>query len=75
MTAAPEIRHTICRACHAQCALIAEMRDGAPVKLYGDKDNPIYAGFSCIKGRELAAYHTAPSRLRTSLTRALSQDA
>lgn len=64
-----EIRHTICRACHAQCALIVEMRDGVPKKLYGDKDNPIYAGFSCIKGRELGAYHTAPTRLLHSMKR------
>lgn len=63
------VRHTICRACHAQCALLAEVEDGRPVKLYGDKDNPIYHGFSCIKGRELAAYHTAPSRLLRSLKR------
>lgn len=69
MSAAGEIRHTICRACHAQCALVAEMKDGAPVKLYGDKDNPIYHGFSCIKGRELATYHTAPSRLLRSQKR------
>ncbi len=64
-----EMRHTICRACHAQCALVVEMEDGRPAKLYGDKDNPIYAGFSCIKGRELAAYHDAPSRLLRSLKR------
>jgi len=62
-------RHTICRACHAQCALIVEMQDGRATKLYGDKDNPIYAGFSCIKGRELASYHTAPTRLLRSQRR------
>ncbi len=64
-----EIAHTICRACHAQCALVVEMQDGLPKKVYGDKDNPIYAGFSCIKGRELGAYHTAPTRLLHSLKR------
>lgn len=62
-------RHTICRACHAQCGLIVEMEDGRPGKIHGDKDNPIYAGFSCIKGRELAAYHAAPSRLLHSQRR------
>lgn len=64
-----ERRRTICRACHAQCSLVVEMEAGRPVKLYGDKDNPVYAGFSCIKGRELAAYHTASTRLLTSLQR------
>ncbi len=64
-----DIRHTICRACHAQCALIVEMHNGVPKKVYGDKDNPIYAGFSCIKGRELGAYHSAPTRLLHSQKR------
>lgn len=65
----PERRTTICRACHAQCSLVVEMAEGRPVKLYGDKDNPVYAGFSCIKGRELAAYHASPSRLLASRRR------
>jgi len=69
MTVAAERRHTICRACHAQCALIVEMEDGKPARIYGDKKNPIYAGFTCIKGRELAAYHTAPTRLLRSQKR------
>jgi anaerobic selenocysteine-containing dehydrogenase len=69
MTVATQRRHTICRACHAQCGLIVEMEDGRARRIYGDKDNPIYAGFSCIKGRELAAYHTAPTRLLHSQKR------
>ena len=56
----------ICRACHVQCALLAEMEDGRPAKLYGDKDNPVYHGYSCIKGRRLGAYHALPSRLLQS---------
>jgi anaerobic selenocysteine-containing dehydrogenase len=69
MSRGAEVRHTVCRACHAQCALLVQMQDGAPVKLYGDKDNPIYHGFSCIKGRELATYHREPTRLLHSLKR------
>lgn len=69
MTVAVERRHAICRACHAQCALVVEMKDGRPARIYGDKDNPIYEGFTCIKGRELAAYHTAPTRLLRSQKR------
>lgn len=61
--------HTICRACHAQCALIVELSDGRPVKIFGDKDNPVTKGFSCIKGRNLAAYREIPSRLTTSMKR------
>ena len=62
-----EVRHTVCRSCHAQCGLLVEMDGGVPVKLYGDKDNPIFHGFSCIKGRELATYHREPTRLLHSL--------
>lgn len=66
---AAEQRHTICRACHVQCGLIVTLEDGRPVKVHGDKDNPAYAGYSCIKGRELGAYHSAPSRLLHSRKR------
>lgn len=58
--------HVVCRACHAQCSLIAEIEDDRPVRLYGAKDNPVYHGYSCIKGRRLAAYHDLPSRLLCS---------
>lgn len=61
--------HTICRACHAQCGLKVEMAGGAPVKIVGDKDNPAYFGYSCIKGRELGSYHQLPSRLLKSMKR------
>ncbi|MDE2466883.1 MAG: molybdopterin-dependent oxidoreductase, partial [Alphaproteobacteria bacterium] len=64
-----ERRHVICRACHAQCGLLAEMEDGRPVKLYGDKDNAAYHGYSCIKGRRLGAYHASTSRLLQSQKR------
>lgn len=64
-----ETKATICRACHVQCSLIVEFDEGRPVKVYGDKDNPEYAGYSCIKGRELAAYHSLPSRLLHSQKR------
>jgi anaerobic selenocysteine-containing dehydrogenase len=64
-----ERKTTICRACHAQCSLVAEMEDGRVVKMYGDKDNPLYHGFSCIKGREFASYHASPTRLLHSLKR------
>lgn len=66
---ATELRHTVCRVCHAQCALTVEMSDGRPGKIHGDKANPIYHGYSCVKGREFANYHSAPSRLLRSQKR------
>lgn len=56
----------ICRACHAQCGLLVDMHDGLPGKIHGDKNNPAYHGYSCIKGRQLGAYHSLPSRLLQS---------
>ncbi len=64
-----QLHHTVCRVCHAQCALTVEMTDGKPGKIHGDKDNPIYHGYSCVKGREFATYHTAPTRLLHSQKR------
>ena len=62
-----EQKHVICRACHAQCGLIVDFKDGKPVATHGNKDNPAYAGFSCSKGRDLQNYHSYPSRLKHSL--------
>ncbi len=58
-----ELKHSICRVCHAQCALLVEMEDGKPVKVVGDKDNPLYHGYTCVKGRELPYMHYSDKRL------------
>ena len=64
-----EQRHTVCRACHEACDLIVQLADGVPVKIFGDKDNPVYRGYSCVKGRQLHGYATAPERLLQSQRR------
>jgi len=61
--------HTLCRACHLSCSLIVEFDGARPVRIAGDRDNPISHGFSCIRGRELANYAALPSRLTSSLAR------
>ncbi|MBI1252132.1 MAG: molybdopterin-dependent oxidoreductase [Alphaproteobacteria bacterium] len=62
--------HVICRACHAQCGLIVDFdAEGRPVATHGDKNNPAYAGYSCIKGRELANYHAFSTRLTHTMKR------
>ncbi len=63
-------RHTsICRFCHAHCGIVVEVEDGRAVKVFGDKDNPVYHGFSCAKGRALPEQHRHPERLLHSLAR------
>lgn len=61
-----EQKHVMCRACHAHCGLIVDFENGVPVKTHGDKDNPEFEGYSCIKGRQLANYHSFDTRLLTS---------
>lgn len=62
-----ETKHVICRACHVQCGLLVNFENGIAVNSHGDKHNPVYHGYSCLKGRELFRYHSSPSRLTSSL--------
>ncbi len=62
--------HVVCSACHVACGLVVERAEGQPVKIYGDKNNPVYHGYSCLKGRQLAAYAASPERLLRARKRA-----
>jgi anaerobic selenocysteine-containing dehydrogenase len=44
---------SLCRFCHAHCAVKVRVDDGRVAHVIGDKDDPVYAGFSCAKGREV----------------------
>jgi anaerobic selenocysteine-containing dehydrogenase len=60
---------TICRACHHFCSVEAEVADGVVVAVSGDNENPIYHGYTCVKGREHPALYTHPERLLHPLKR------
>jgi anaerobic selenocysteine-containing dehydrogenase len=60
---------TFCRFCHANCGIEVDVQAGVPVAIRGDADDPVYGGYTCMKGRELAAAHTHPDRLRQHLVR------
>ncbi len=64
-------RHGICRFCHAFCPMIVHFEDDRIVRLIGDKHNPVYAGYSCIKGRNFHAFHSSPERVIRPLKRTL----
>jgi anaerobic selenocysteine-containing dehydrogenase len=64
-----ERRHTVCRVCHVACDLVVTLEDGEIRTVHGNKDNPVYHGFSCIKGRASGDLLKAPSRLLHSLER------
>lgn len=69
-----EKRKTFCRVCHAACPLQVEVDvDGQGtaqvMDVAADRDDPLFGGYTCIKGRQLADQHHHPDRLRSSLRR------
>jgi anaerobic selenocysteine-containing dehydrogenase len=58
-----------CRYCHANCPILVDVEDGRAVRVVGDKENPIYHGYTCPKGRALPEQHYHPERLLHSLKR------
>src|SRR5205823_12056564 len=68
-SASPTVRPSICRMCTNGCAILVETDDGRPVRVTGDPDNPVYEGYTCVKGRALPALMNHPDRLLHSLRR------
>jgi anaerobic selenocysteine-containing dehydrogenase len=64
-----ELHTSICRFCHAHCGILVELEDGRATRVWGDKRNPVYRGFSCAKGRSLPEQHVHPARLLQSQKR------
>lgn len=64
-----ETRRTFCRFCHANCAMLADVEGDQVVAVRGDPDDPVYGGYTCIKGRQLVEAHASPERLRTCQVR------
>ena len=74
-----ETRTTFCRFCHAACPLEVDVEIGEhthdhgpherAVAIRGITDDPLFEGYTCIKGRQLADQHHAPDRLRQPLKR------
>ncbi len=64
-----EIRHTLCRVCHAGCGVLVEIDRGRPVSVKGDPHNPLYKGFCCVKGQSMPEQWASPNRLLRSQKR------
>ncbi len=58
-----QTRKSYCRFCHNYCALEVDIEDGRAVAVRGDAGDPIYGGYTCIKGRQLPELHAHPMRL------------
>lgn len=63
-------KKTFCRVCHAACPMEIDIEDGATiVGVRGDRSDPLFEGYTCIKGRQLADQYHDPARLRAPLRR------
>ena len=49
--------------------VIPVVEDGRPVSVIGNKDNPVYHGYTCAKGRALPEQHANPHRLLHTMKR------
>ena len=58
-----------CRLCTAMCPIVVTIEDGRPVAVNGDRDAPLFEGYTCPKGRALPEMHANPARLHHSLRR------
>ena len=66
----PVVRTACAHDCPDQCSLLAHVEDGRLVKLTGDPDHPMTAGFACAKvNREHESLYS-PDRVLTPLRRA-----
>jgi anaerobic selenocysteine-containing dehydrogenase len=61
--------HVLCRVCNKGCPMIAEVRDGRLAVVRGNKDNELFAGYTCVKGRALPSFVNGPARLLRSQRR------
>ncbi len=61
--------HTFCRVCHASCPLEVDVQFGRVTAVRGVPEDPIFAGYTCIKGRQLPDQMVHDSRLRSALRR------
>ena len=60
---------TFCRFCHASCPIEVDLQGGQAVAIRGVPEDPIFAGYTCIKGRQIPEQMTHPQRLLKSIRR------
>ena len=60
---------TTCRECATACGVMAEVRDGRPIKLDGNPDHPMSRGAICSAGLSAVQGLYNPDRYRTPMVR------
>ena len=64
-----ETKRSFCRICHAACPIDVEFVDGKAMKILGVEEDPLFEGYTCVKGRQLPEQIHSPSRIRYPLKR------
>ncbi len=62
-----ETKRSFCRICHAACPIDVEFVNGKATKIYGVEEDPLFEGYTCVKGRQLPDQIHSPSRIRYPL--------
>ena len=61
---------SFCRTCHNACGVVVEVDDrGRAISMTGDRENPLYEGYTCVKGRATPQMVDDPHRLKHSIKR------
>jgi anaerobic selenocysteine-containing dehydrogenase len=60
---------TFCRICNAACGIVVTTEGERVLRVRGDRSHPISRGYTCPKGRALAAFHHDSRRLDHPLVR------
>jgi anaerobic selenocysteine-containing dehydrogenase len=62
-------KRSFCRFCHAGCAIDVDVDTvaNAVLQVRGVQEDPMYEGYTCVKGRHLGFQHEHPGRLRQSM--------
>jgi anaerobic selenocysteine-containing dehydrogenase len=61
--------HTFCRVCHASCPMEVDIEDNKVLAVRGVMDDPLFEGYTCIKGRQIPDQMSDPKRIRRPLRR------
>ena len=62
-------RHSFCRVCHAACPIEVDIEDNKVTAVRGVMSDPLFEGYTCIKGRRLPDQMHHPDRLQAPLRR------
>ncbi|MDT3438148.1 MULTISPECIES: molybdopterin-dependent oxidoreductase [unclassified Pseudofrankia] len=67
--AATRTVRSFCRVCTSVCGILVETSGDQVLRVRGDRDHPMSAGYTCPKGRALPGVHHHPDRLEHPLLR------